>query len=113
MKKVHDDFLKPPQQQLNNLIKYYQAGRYVDAEKLSLSITQEFPKHQFAWKVLAVLLKRNGRINESLIVSKKSVQLDPQDAEAHNNLGVLLQEQGKLYEAEKSHRKKSRIYNYF
>ena len=105
MKKIHDDFLKPPQQQLNNLIKYYQAGRYVDAEKLSLSITQEFPKHQFAWKVLAVLLKRNGRINESLIVSKKSVQLDPQDAEAHNNLGVLLQEQGKLYEAEKSHRK--------
>ena len=105
MKKIHEDFLKPPQQQLNNLIKYYQAGRYVDAEKLSLSITQEFPKHQFAWKVLAVLLKRNGRINESLIVSKKSVQLDPQDAEAHNNLGVLLQEQGKLYEAEKSHRK--------
>ena len=105
MKKIHEDFLKPPQQQLNNLIKYYQAGRYVDAEKLSLSITQEFPKHQFAWKVLAVLLKRNGRINESLIVSKKSVQLDPQDAEAHNNLGVLLQEQGKLYEAEKSNRK--------
>ena len=105
MKKIHDNFLKPPQQQLNNLIKYYQAGRYVDAEKLSLSITQEFPKHQFAWKVLAVLLKRNGRISESLIVSKKSVQLDPQDAEAHNNLGVLLQEQGKLYEAEKSHRK--------
>ena len=33
------------------------------------------------------------------------MQLDPQDAEAHNNLGVLLQEQGKLYEAEKSHRK--------
>ncbi|MBD1163278.1 tetratricopeptide repeat protein [Pelagibacterales bacterium SAG-MED11] len=105
MKKIHDDFLEPPQQQLNNLIEYYQAGRYVDAEKLSLSITQEFPKHQFAWKVLAVLLKRNGRINESLIVSKKSVQLDPQDAEAHNNLGVLLQEQGKLDEAEISHRK--------
>ena len=93
MKKIHDDFLEPPQKQLNNLIEYYQAGQYVDTEKLSLSITQEFPKHQFAWKVLAVLLQRNGRINESLIVSKKSVQLDPQDAEAHNNLGVLLKEQ--------------------
>ena len=105
MKKIHNNFLKPSQQQLNILLEYYQAGRYVDAERLSLSITQEFPKHQFAWKVLAVLLKQNGRISESLIVSQKSVQLDPQNAEAHNNLGVLLQEQGKLGEAEKSHRK--------
>ncbi|MDB4193062.1 tetratricopeptide repeat protein [Candidatus Pelagibacter sp.] len=104
MKKIHVNFLEPSQQQLNSLLEYYQAGRYVDAEKLSLSITQEFPKHQFAWKVLAVILKQNGKINESLIVSQKSVQLDPQDAEAHNNLGVLLQQQGRLDEAETSYR---------
>ena len=91
MKKISDNLLEPSQQQLNNLLKYYQTGRYIDAEKLSLSITQEFPKHQFAWKVLAAVLKQKGRINESLIVSQKSVQLDPQDAEAYYNLGVILQ----------------------
>ena len=104
MKKIDVNFSEPSHQQLNSLLEYYQAGRYVDAEKLSLSITQEFPKHQFAWKVLAVILKQNGKINESLIVSQKSVQLDPQDAEAHNNLGVLLQQQGRLDEAETSYR---------
>ena len=94
---------KPSQQQLNSLLKYYQTGRYVDAERLSLSITEEFPEHQFAWKVLAAVLKKTGRISESLIASQKSVQLEPQNGEAHYNLGVLLKELGRLDEAEISY----------
>ena len=105
MKKTNVNFSEPSQQQLNSLLECYQGRRYVEAEKLSLSITQEFPKHQFAWKVLAAVLKQNGKINESLIISQKSVQLNPQDTEAHNNLGVILQEQDRFDEAEKSYRK--------
>ena len=104
MKKPIVNFLKPSEQQLNSLLKYYQTGRYVDAEKLSLSITQEFPEHQFAWKVLGAALKQTGRINESLAASQKSVQLEPQDSEAHNNLGNTLKEFGRLKEAEASYR---------
>ena len=102
MKKIDVNFLEPSKQQLISLLECYQAGRYVDAEKLSLSITKEFPKHQFAWKILGAALKQNGKINESLAVHKKSVQLAPLDREAHNNLGVMLQELGKLKEAEAS-----------
>ena len=51
MEKRNVYFSKPSQEQLNSLLEYYQDGRYVDAEKLSLSITQEFPEHPFAWKV--------------------------------------------------------------
>ena len=102
MKKIYVNSLEPSQEQLNSLLEHYQAGRYIDAEKLSLSITQEFPEHPFAWKVLAVVLKQMGKISESLVASQKSVQLDPQDAEAHNNLGVTLQELGKSDEAEAS-----------
>ena len=105
MKKIHINFLEPSQQQLNSLLECYQAGRYVDAEKLSLSITQEFPKHQFAWKVLGAILKQKGRISESLIASQKSVELVPLDAEAHNNLGVILQKLERLDEAETCNRK--------
>ena len=43
------DFVKPPQQKLDSLIKFYRSRQYVDAEKLSLSITKEFPEHQFAF----------------------------------------------------------------
>ena len=102
MSKIHVDSSKPSQQQLDSLIKLYQDRQYVDAEKLSLSITKEFPKHPFAWKVLGAILKQKGRISESLIACQKSVQLDPQDAKAHNNLAIILILQSRLEEAETS-----------
>jgi len=102
MKKIHVNSLEPSREQLNNLIKYYQTGRYEGAKRLSISITQEFPKHPFAWKVLGAALKKIGKINESLVASQKSVQLEPKDAEAHYNLGNTLKELGKLDEAEVS-----------
>ena len=109
MKKIDANFLEPSQQQLNSLIKYYQCGRYVDAKNLSLSITQEFPEHQLGWKVLGAALKQMGKINESLVASQKSLQLEPQDSEAHNNLGVTLKELDRLSEAEASYRKAIRL----
>ena len=46
MRKFDVNFKKPSPEQLNSLAKYYQTGLYENAEKLSLSITQEFPEHQ-------------------------------------------------------------------
>ena len=39
--------VSPPQELLNSLLEHYKNGRYSDAERLAVSITQEFPKHQF------------------------------------------------------------------
>ena len=105
MKKKPVKLLEPSQQQLNDLIKYYQTKQYDNAEKLAASITEKFPKHPFPWKVLAAALKQNGRINESLVASQKTVQLDPQDAEAHYNLGIVMQDLGRLDEAETIYKK--------
>ena len=99
------NFLEPPQEQLNSLLECYQTGRYVDAEKLSVSITEEFPKHPFAWKVLAAVLKQMGKINESLVASQKSVLLEPQDAESQYNLGNTLKVLTRLNDAEVSYKK--------
>ena len=89
----------PSKLQLNTLLDHYQKGRYKDAEELALSITAEFPNHQFGWKVLGVVLKQLGKIKESLVASQKSVQLSFQDAEAHNNLGNTQKVLGRLDEA--------------
>ena len=94
------NIINPSNQQLNNLLKCYQTGRYIDAEKLSLSITKEFPEHPFAWKVLGIVFKKTGRINEALVVNQKSVELEPINMEANFNLGNTLQELGRLEEAE-------------
>ena len=89
----------PPHEQLSGSRKYYQNRRFDDAEKLAVSITNEFPKHQFGWKVLGAVLKQTGRVVDSLTAMQKSVNLAPQDAEAHYNLGATLQELGRLEEA--------------
>ena len=102
-KKLYINVLKPSHEQLNSLLEFYQTKQYIDAEKLSLSITEEFPKQPFAWKVLGAVLKQTGRIRESLYASQRSVQLEPKDADAHNNLGVIFQALRKLVDAEASY----------
>tara|TARA_B110000037_G_scaffold218243_1_gene280878 strand:+ start:1035 stop:2489 length:1455 start_codon:yes stop_codon:yes gene_type:complete len=89
----------PYQQQVSDLLDHYKSGRFGDAQKLAVTITQEFPNHELAWNVLGVLLKRTGRLTESLAACEKSVQLSPKDAYAHNNLGTTLQALGRRDEA--------------
>ncbi len=104
-KKAKEQNLKAinsPEAEIKSLLEYYQNEQYGNAEQLALSITEQFPEHQFSWKVLGAVLKQTGRISESLVAMQKSVQLQPQDAEAHSNLGIMLQEQGRLDEAEVS-----------
>ena len=97
------DTKAPSQFHLNRLLEHYQNGRFGDAGNLAVSITNEFPKHQFGWKVLGAVLKQTGKLFDSLTAMQKSVQLAPQDAEAHNNLGVMLQELGRFAEAQASY----------
>jgi len=94
--------IPPPQQQLNNLLAHYQRGQFVLAEKLAISITQEYPKHQLAWKVLGAVLWQTGRKTEAVKANQTAVELLPKDAEAQNNLGNMLKELGRLNEAEAS-----------
>ena len=96
------DSASPSRNQLSSLLEHYQNGRYDDAEKVALLITQKFPNHQLSWKVLGGVFKQTGRISESLVASQKSVKLAPQDAEARNNVGITLRELGRLQEAEAS-----------
>ena len=92
----------PSQQLLNSLIGHYQKRQFSNAENLAVHITQDFPNHQFAWKVLAAVLGATGRKSEAVEANQKAVTLSPLDAEAHSNFGVLLQELGRLDEAEAS-----------
>jgi tetratricopeptide (TPR) repeat protein/SAM-dependent methyltransferase len=102
-KKQNVKGISPSQEQLTSLLEHYQNGRFGDAEKFSVEITQDFPNHQFAWKVLGAVLGATGRKSEAVDANQKAVALSPQDAEAHSNLGVTLQELGRLEEAEASY----------
>ena len=102
-RKKNIDRISPSEEQLTSLLELYQGGLFYDAEKIAVSFTNEFPKHQFGWKILGAVLQQTGRVSESLIAMRESVKLAPADAEAHNNLAVTLQQLGRLDEALASH----------
>ena len=89
----------PSNKQIKKLTKFYQQGRYNDAEKLALSIVEEFPYHQFSWKVLEASYKKNNKVLESIDANKKLIELDPKNIEAKKNLASMFYNIGKFNEA--------------
>ncbi len=100
---IMDKSKTPSKKQLVNLLEHYQNGRYKEAENLAVLLTQNFPKHQFAWKVLGAVLVASGKNSEAVDANFTAVALFPQDAEAHYNLGNTLKELGRLDEAKASY----------
>ena len=96
---------QPPKSELARLLKCYQTGKHDEAEKLAAVMTQRFPRHQFGWKILGALAGRRGRTTEALDANERAVKLVPEDAEAHNNLGVTLRQLGRLEESSHSFRR--------
>lgn len=96
------EFNNPSKAHLHALKEHYKNNRYDDAEKLAISITKQFPKHQFSWKVLGSLYREKGMKAESLLANQTAVKLIPQDAGAHNNLALAFKELGKYEDAEVS-----------
>ena len=93
----------PSREQLNNLFQHYHAERLSAAEPLALLLTQEFPGHSFAWRVLGAIFNKTLRFTDALAAMQKSVELLPNDAEAHFSLGNVLEELGRFEEAEASY----------
>ena len=63
----------PSQEQLSSLLELYQNGRFSDAEKLAISMTREFPKHEFSWKVLGAVRGATGRKSEAVDANRTAV----------------------------------------
>ena len=91
--------ISPSRQQLNSLVEYYQTGRFDAAEKQAISLTEKFPRHQLAWKVLGAVLLIKGRNSEAINANLTAVELSPQDAAAHSNLGNTLKILGRFEES--------------
>ena len=80
----------PSQKDLDTVIKQYKAGKFDIVEKLSISLTKEYPNHPFGWKALGIALKQKGKMSEALVVNKKVLEIDPMDPEGNYNIGNTL-----------------------
>jgi tetratricopeptide (TPR) repeat protein len=96
MKLPTDDFLK---NEINQMLENYQNGKFDISLNLALSILKKNPKHNLTIKILGSIYEQQDKLDESLKMYQKSLALDNNDPEAHNNLGLVLQKQGRLQEA--------------
>lgn len=87
------------------LFEAYRNGEYESAEALANLVVSKYPDNWFGWKVLGAILRRSDRNSEAEQAYKKALELSPQDAEAHYNLGNTFRELGKLEEASLSFNK--------
>ena len=90
---------EPANEELNNLILLYQQGSLDDAEILAIYLSEKFPLNPLPWKLLGGIYKGTNRLSQSLNATQKSIALNPKDAEAQNNLGIVLQDLDRLDEA--------------
>ncbi len=96
---------EPTAAEVNELVSMFNNGRYTEAEILASGLTQRFPQHGFAWKVLGFALMSQGRSLEAREPLQKAAELLPIDPEVHFTLGNSLRSLGRLSEAETSYRK--------
>jgi uncharacterized protein (TIGR02466 family) len=81
------------------MIKNYQNGKFDISLNLALSILKKNPKHNLTIKILGSIYEQQGKLDDSLKMHQKSLALDNNDPEAHNNIGLVLQKLGKYKEA--------------
>lgn len=100
---------KPSHQQLNTLVTLFNTGRHAESEQLARQLTQQYPRHGMAWKVLGALLLGQGASAAAHAALSKAAQLLPTDAEVHYNLGNAYYDQQRLKEAAASYRRSASL----
>ncbi len=97
----------PTQDELNQLIALFNAGRYVELENRALLLIKQYPSSGFVWMGLGLSLQMQGK--DALPALQKTAELMPDDAAAHNNLANTLRERGQLESSEASCRRALKI----
>ena len=88
--------------ELSALSSLFAAGRYRPLENRARLLLRQNPTAGPVWKALGLALDAQGQ--DSLSAMRRAVELLPDDAEAHNNLGLALNKLGCLDQAESAFR---------
>ena len=82
------------QTDIDRLGQMYNKGKFSSVIQKANSIIKHFPKEVSIWEFLGAAHRGLGNIKEALAAFKTVVELNPNYAAGHNNLGVLFQDLG-------------------
>ena len=84
------------QQAIDLALQHHTAGRLSDAESIYNQILQSDPDQPVALHLLGVIAHQVGNNDIAVDLITKALAIKPDFAEAHSNLGLTLQDLGKL-----------------
>ncbi len=87
----------PSAAEIEHLVALYNSGQYPALESATRALLIDYPESGFAWSVLGTALQVQGK--DALTSLQKTVELAPDDAEAHGNLGNAWQARGEYTHA--------------
>ena len=91
------------------LIALFNQGQFTQAVAQAEAMAQSFPKSFFVWNLLAAAQASLGETAKALEGFRKTIELNPNYADGHSNLGAMLVRQGKLAEAAASFKRTLQI----
>ena len=90
---------------VNLLINLYNQGEFSDVIELALNFTKRNPEALAVWNILGAAAAQIGELAQAAYAFKKVISLKPDFADAHNNMGNVLNAQGKHDKAVESYKK--------
>ncbi len=85
-------------------MQYQVAGQPDEAEGLYLKVLKADPAHSIALNMLAVVTHQKGFSDRAIELIDRALTVNPDDVEAHINLGLIYKSQGRLAKAASSFR---------
>ena len=90
----------PSFEEMNSIVLLFPEGRYREAATLAQAITVRFPLYAFGWVLLGDACNQMGQHDKAVASYQHVLNLKPDFAEIHNNLGIIFRDTGRLQEAE-------------
>ena len=94
----------PDREELDKLLELFAGGSHSEALAAAQAMTQRYPEFGFGWRAQGEICRLAGRSAEALTCLQRAVALSPDDADARNDLGIVLSDLGHIRDAEASFR---------
>ena len=99
----------PPQQQLQPIIDTYQKGQLKDALPATDKLLQQYPTSMTLLNIKGAIHGQLEQLDQAINCFQKVLEINPENVDAHNNVGNTLKRQGKIDDAIASYKNAVKI----
>ena len=86
-------------QEVNHLVNLFNQGQIIEVARYAENLLKQYPEEFIIWNILGGAYATLKKFDQALKALKKVIELNPNYVDAYYNIGVVLNDQGKIDEA--------------